>query len=474
MEINEENAVATTGGVQVETAPAPKKKKKLHNNYIINIVIVLLIAGIVLFLSLKDGFDEVLHSLSTANPYWLSAAFGLAIIIFLLDALILYILARLYTTRYSFSKALAVGLIGTFYNDVTPSSSGGQFAQAYTFKKQGIELASAASILVMHFLIYQTVLVFYGILAFIFRLPLLLQLNPVADINIFNLIKFKLTLIPLSIIGFVINFTVIATILLLSYSKWMHTFVINSVVKIGNKLHFIKHPEKTKQNWMSQIENFRIELRRLQSNIPVTIFLGILFFIKLTVFYSIPYFIGLALNVQTPTFSLINTIYLSGYLQMMTNMIPLPGASGFSEYFFTQVFVEIFGGGAITTAAQLIWRSATFYFGLILGGLVTAFYRSAPAEAGFKTDRKTFLELQRSTYEIRKKTADTMFQTSQLSRKDIESRMKKVRKDLFGKQRRLDRKAAKEKQKTVGLVGSDAEEVSQNPLDTSETRKGEE
>jgi len=468
MELNEKDIVVMSGGVEVANEPAPKKKKH-RKRHLLNIVLVLLIAALVIFFSLKDDFNAVITSIASANVSYLVIAFAMAIIIFIIDGLILYILARLYTTRFKIGQGLANALIGVFYNDVTPSSSGGQFMQAYTFKKQGLELSSAASILVMHFLIYQTVLVLYGIVALIAKLPLFLGLNPVADFG-----TFELTLIPLSIVGFAINFTVIATIILLSYSKWMHTFVINSVVAIGTKMKLIKHPDATKQNWQSQIENFRIELRRLQSNIPVTLLLGILFFIKLTIFYSIPYVIGLALKAPM-TATYYDTVFLSAYLQMMTNMVPLPGASGFSEYFFTQVFVAIYGSGAVTTAAQLIWRSATFYLGLIVGGFVTAFYRSSPKEiVPAKSDRKTFIELQKSTYEMRKKTSDTMFQTSQLSRKDIEQKMKKVRKDLFGVQRRKAKRTAKKVKLQPGFPVSESEEVVPTPLDTSETHKGEE
>lgn len=469
MELNEKDIVALSGGNKIAPSAPPKKKKRLHKRYIINIVLVLLIAALVLFFSLKDGFDQVVGALKTADARFLALAVLTAVAGFFLDGLILYILARLYTTRYSFGKGLANAFIGVFYNDVTPSSSGGQFAQAYTFKKQGLELASAASILVMHFLLYQVVLVLYGILALFIKLPGFLALNPVA--NIFGI---KLTLIPLSLIGFGVNFFVIFTILLLSYSKWMHSVAINGIVAIGAKVKLIKHPEKTKQNWQAQIENFRIELRRLQSNIPVTILLIVLFIIKLTLTYAIPYIIGLSLADATMVgHTFFDTVFFSAYLQMMTNMVPLPGASGFSEYFFTQVFVGIYGSGAVATAAQLIWRSATFYLGLIIGGFVTAFYRSSPQEDNFKSDRKTFVELQKSTYELRKKTADTMFQTSQLSRKDIEKRMQEARRDIFGSKKRRAIREGKLQEAKSGLVES-PEENALNPLDSTDTRKGEE
>ena len=43
----------------VEPMPAPKKNKKMSRSHILNIVIVLLIAGLVIFFSLKDDFNAL-------------------------------------------------------------------------------------------------------------------------------------------------------------------------------------------------------------------------------------------------------------------------------------------------------------------------------------------------------------------------------------------------------------------------------
>ena len=104
---------------------------------------------------------------------------------------------------------------------------------------------------------------------------------------------------------------------------------------------------------------------------------------------------------------------------------------------------------------------------------MTAFYRSSPQEDNFKSDRKTFVELQKSTYELRKKTADTMFQTSQLSRKDIEKRMQEARKDIFGAKKRRDQKKNKQLEVKSGLVET-TDEGELNPLDSADTNKGDE
>ena len=121
-----------------------------------------------------------------------------------IKALNLLLYARLYTKKYKYHQAIANQLIGVFYSDITPGSSGGQFAQIYTFKKQGLPISTAASILVMAFIVYQSVLVCCGLLSMV-------KINEVLSIQVID-ISIGSTQIPIPvtvfiIVGFVLNLT---------------------------------------------------------------------------------------------------------------------------------------------------------------------------------------------------------------------------------------------------------------------------
>jgi hypothetical protein len=147
----------------------------------------------------------------------------------------------------------------------------------------------------------------------------------------------------------------------------------------------------------------------------------------------------------------------------------LPGSAGVSELFFSHLFQSLFGSYAATLAPQLIWRSTTFYLSLLIGGLASAFYRSAPQEDNFKSDRRTFFELQRSTYAIRKLSSDTMWETAQLSRKDMEKRIKAVTGDFLGiKARRRRQELKREKDKQAARVSAERKMKEKMTLDTDE------
>ncbi|MEY3692145.1 MAG: phosphatidylglycerol lysyltransferase [Bacillota bacterium] len=413
-------------------------KPSSNKKYQINIFIIFFVAiGFTAFTLLTDGnLDAVIQAFSQAN-LWVIALILLVMgtnIFF--EAIILFILARLYTTRYNIKRALNNFFIGAFFSHITPSSSGGQFAQAYAFSRQGMDIANAASILVMHFLLSQIAQVFYGFLAFIFRFEAFLSITEVVSFG-----TFSIPIIYLSLVGFLINFLVIFFILILAKSRFIHRTLVNGIVALLGKLKLLKNPDAVKSNLSVQIENFRIESKRLQSNTPVTIVLLILFFLRLTLTYSIPYLSALALpTIDLSQTNIFDGIFMTAYLNVIIYFAPLPGSVGFSEFFFSYLFQSLFGGYAQTIAPQLIWRGVTFYLTLIIGAISVIAFNIGNKDANLTQNTQTFVELQKSTIEIRRQTAEMMFSTGEMSSVKIRNRFSKMARDFFGfKPKKVDR-----------------------------------
>ena len=74
---------------------------------------------------------------------------------YILDGLCLMILTREYKRDYSFKEALQNTMVGSFFCSITPSASGGQFAQAYCFSKTKVPVEDSSSVLVLNFTIFQ-------------------------------------------------------------------------------------------------------------------------------------------------------------------------------------------------------------------------------------------------------------------------------------------------------------------------------
>ena len=442
----------------------PEKKRKKHPalKFLLYFAIIIFATGIALFLSLYQDFEGVVTSLKRADIKYLLIILGLVATCYLIEGFIIFVFSRLYTRKYHYHQGLATSMVGAFYAAVTPGASGGQVMQIYTMKKQGVETSNAASIMIMSFIVYQLALIALGTVSLFFSAGDLIRTVGTFNLPIGNGRILHIPAIPLTIAGFSLNVIIILGLFLMSYSHKFHNLIMHYGIDILAKLRILKHPDKTRENLRIQVENFKIELRRLLSNIPIMILVFICFSLILIIKFSIPFFAGLALdgygyclNVDGTLLtkdlydaagnvigiqpvmstgsndigSFWQAVFLSSYHQMATGLIPLPGGAGVSEYFFNIIFQNYYSSQAIISAAQIIWRFSTFHIVLLVAGIVAATYRSSPKNEIHHANRRTFVTMQLETFEVRKASADTMFETASLSRKEIQARLRKKDKE---------------------------------------------
>ena len=181
------------------------KSKKSAIKYVLNISLVLIATGLAVFFALKDDFNEIWKYLTTADVKYLLIVVGMMLGCILVRRFILFCFAHLFVKKYHFHQAIAVDQIGVFYNAVTPGASGGQIMQAYTYKKQGVPVSSAVSILAMYSIVYQMILIVFGTASFIIKYDFITQIGYIQTTIIVNNMPLNIPIWPLTIIGFILN-----------------------------------------------------------------------------------------------------------------------------------------------------------------------------------------------------------------------------------------------------------------------------
>ena len=81
------------------------KKFLNKNKNIINIIVLVIITGIVLYLALKDDFEEIVHNLKTINILYLLIAFVMIFIYWLLRSLALHSISKKVKTDNKYSSS---------------------------------------------------------------------------------------------------------------------------------------------------------------------------------------------------------------------------------------------------------------------------------------------------------------------------------------------------------------------------------
>lgn len=66
--------------------------------------------------------------------------------------------------------------------------------------------------------------------------------------------------------------------------------------------------------------------------------------------------------------NIFTSIVASAYVMLIGSFVPIPGGTGGLEYGFIKFYGK-FISGSILSAAMLIWRFITYYFGLIIGAI---------------------------------------------------------------------------------------------------------
>ncbi len=328
--------------------------KKKSNHYVLNFLLIIALTIAVLFFSLKDDYRDIMDLVSHVTWYWFILIMCWGLIYNCIIAWIYKTFGRKYKANYSNREALENAFIGTFFGGITPSATGGQFAQVYIMKKQGIKGSDAASLLWADFIIYQTTMMLYVTILFLF---------------VFHSVYEKNAFFLLVICGYIINICVIAALWTMALFPRVFVRLSQWGVILFSKLHIVKNKEQTLKMWTAQMESFTTEIRRLRKDkrlIAKTVLINIL---RLTMLYSLPYIICFAMGEPLPLSLLVVVIAMSSFVTMANTFIPIPGASGGTEWAFVSIFSTIIPS-TLAKSIMIFWRFSTYHFVMIVGGLI--------------------------------------------------------------------------------------------------------
>lgn len=320
-----------------------------------NIIILVLVTLIVAYFVLKDDFTNIINAISKVNIWWVIFSCILVVVFWYFQALSLSALSSTTGRRFPFLKMLKSMIICNFFSAITPSATGGQPFQIYYLKKSGVDLGTATNLVVEQSTLYQIALVALSFIA--------LAIN-----SFYNIFPPDNILRNLVIIGFVVNFIVIVVLLFICFGKKSNKYIILKFFSFLHKIRIIKDKEKIMSKVEKTIDNFYISAHTLNHNKSVLIQGAIYNLIGLAFLYLTPLTVAYALG-DFSSMNILLTIIASAYVMLIGAFVPIPGGSGGIELAFANFF-GFFITGPTLMALLLIWRFITYYFTIIIGGIV--------------------------------------------------------------------------------------------------------
>ncbi len=323
-----------------------------------NTIILLLIAVVVMYFILKDNFQSIVDNMLLANKWLILFSFLLIVLYWFFRALSLYLVVKRYKKKIKFRVILHQTLITQFFNGITPFATGGEPMQVYMLTKSGIKVANATNIIVQEFIMYQIALILIGFIA--------LGLN-----FRYNLCSLTPILGNMIILGFVINIIIGLFLIFVSFSKKFSNFVVKIALKLGVKFKIIKDVEKTTLLLNEKLEEYNESGTMLKKNMKLFLSCILLNFVALVIFYLIPYFVFKSLGYNI---GLMQVFVSSAFILLVGNFVPIPGGSVGIEGSYL-LFFENSLPSAPLNASLIIWRSITYYFGVLIGGISLGFFK---------------------------------------------------------------------------------------------------
>jgi len=319
-------------------------------NKILNVVaIIISLAIFIYFFLYKNGLYQLVSVLKVINVSWIIAAIALMFVYWALEVFIIHVLTRLLFKEQKFRSSIRAAMVGQFYASITPLQTGAQPAIYYVLESEGIDPASASSILVMKFIIHQTTLTIYSFIIIILK---------------YNYFISKISgIFYLCLIGFIFNFGIILTAVMFSINKRFTKVLLLGVIKLLYKIKLLKNWQKSIDKIEKGLDDFHNNAIFIAKNYKIVLRVAIINMAQLTVFYVIPYLIYRGFNLASA--SLWNMLAAQTLVMLIVSITPLPGGAGGAEGGFVLLFTMFFKENILP--GVLLWRIITYYSCILIG-----------------------------------------------------------------------------------------------------------
>lgn len=317
------------------------------------VLVIMIMVGVLIFgFSLRNvNLNQVARDIVHLNVGWMLAAL-LCIILYLgFESVATKVLVESNGDKLTWKDAIRIPLIEQLFNGLTPFSSGGQPAQLVALMQSGIEGGRASSVLLMKFVVFQSMVV----INFIFSLLIG-----------FQYLEEKIRFLSWFVLfGFMIHLAVIIGLLMIMYwhnfTKRLISLIFIPIKKFTSKERYNSWRVSIDQ----KVDSFYHESVRMKTQWRLLVKVSVITFFQLLFYYLIPYFILLALGRTDVNIVMVTCLHV--LIFMVISLFPIPGGAGGAEYGFSVIFSQFVGNSSKLVLAMMLWRLLTYYFGMFAG-----------------------------------------------------------------------------------------------------------
>ena len=317
------------------------------------------------FASGKDFPDwDQMKEILSKGWFYLFAALMCIAFYYIFKGLKLAIMCKKLTGKFHLRTSIETGIIGLYYNCITPLGAGGQPFEIYHLAKHGVHGGAASSLPIAAFFTNQFAFVILGIISLALFKNNVLE-TPASVYGVFPQVFTVLAIIGLS-------FCLVTPLLVVIFSL-MPKFgakVVHYIIYLGSKFKLIKNPKETTYKTIKNLYHNAQCLKAIAKSPLVFISTMILSAGEQIVNASLAFFalktFGYNILEIPITTEWIQVVQITLILSAAVSFIPTPGNSGAADLSFYLLFeASLFAGMAFP--AMLLWRGLSFYSFILVG-----------------------------------------------------------------------------------------------------------
>ena len=350
-----------------EDRPVDEPSRKsgwISNLFFVAVIVLSLVLMYQLSLNAANGSEKTLKQIfANLNVEYFCVAVATVIVMIFVDSMKYFLIMRATVGRQKYVTALKVGILGKYYDNITPFSSGGQPFQIYYLHKKGLSGGQSTAVIFIKFCFNMLMWLAICFCLMLFnRSALTTYVTDTTQRRLFGVLgwigfSFNL-LIPLTIIAFVIFPKVMETV-----TRW--------VLTLAHKMKIIKSEDALVLRARRVSKDFRNAFVVMWKKPFHAILLMLCCFVEPLLSMMLPYFVVVAFvgNAVVPSWELMFAIMtLHVYVSMSVAVVPTPGNSGAMENAFLLVLTSVAEGVLFWTV--FTWRFFSYYTYVIIGLII--------------------------------------------------------------------------------------------------------
>lgn len=295
---------------------------------------------------------------ASADMRFFAVAIGLAALLILFDAFKYAILSRMTVGSYHYGTCLTAGIIGKFYDNITPFAAGGQPFQMVHFAKKDYPTGVATAIPTLKYIIQLYVYIAVSIVLYIANPDAIDYLDPTS----------RGVIQTACYVGLVFAVSAPSLFVFFSVAPKAADKVVCFFLKILCKLKIVKNFDETHKKVFLFVIGYQTAFKQLSKKYGGIVFLILFCIIDCLLYFALPYFLLVGMGGTSPDWKLlIDVVTLNSYSFFAASLIPTPGNSGAIEASYSMVFAPVAVASGTLFWIVFIWRFLTYYCYIFIG-----------------------------------------------------------------------------------------------------------